>query len=455
MMAAAGPARADVLACGTTITASVTLTQDMNCGGIAIIVGAAGVTVDLNGHQINGFTGGTGVSDVGHNDVTVENGTIGGFLTDVSIENSSGSVVRDLTVGTESVGQSVEVSLNHASHTTVTHNRFHHPFFGGGDQGGNGNTWSDNTFDDLGLDGPSYSEIGLSVFGSAGDLISGNKLSGPADIGGHFPAAFGIYFTQSNSITITNNELHDLALGMWGVENTGSTFRLNHGFNNTSGLQSTSGINEAYLGNKFDSNNGDGMLIESPHGAELAGNTASDNIYDGISITGQEGADSATLNLNTADHNGKSGLYSQFPTSGFGNKAKGNGLSDCFNVNCHLPVPIAVGHIPVSVAVDQATDTIYVTNSGSGTMSAIDGHTNAVTATIAVHSPEGVAVDPATDTIYVANYSSDTVSAIDGHTHAITATIAVGHGPAGLAVDPLTGTVYVANSGSDTVSVIP
>ena len=47
-LAAAGPAQAGELACGTTITASVTLTQDMDCGGPGIIVGAAGVTVAKN-----------------------------------------------------------------------------------------------------------------------------------------------------------------------------------------------------------------------------------------------------------------------------------------------------------------------------------------------------------------------------------------------------------------------
>lgn len=412
-MAAAGPARADVLACGTTITASVTLTQDMNCGGgTAIIVGAAGVTVDLNGHQINGG-GEAGVSDVGHNDVTVENGIIGGSFYDVRIEDSSGSVVRDLTVGTESVGMSTEVLLNNDSNTTVTHNRFHHPFFGGGDQGGNGNTWSDNTFDQLGLDGPSFSEVGLLVFSSTGDLISGNKLDGSIDVG-HVPAADGIYFRNNSSITITNNELRDLAVGIWGDgPNTGSTVSLNHGFHNTDGLESSAGTDEAYTSNKFDHNDLDGMVIESPHGAKLFGNLTSDNRSGaGIHITGQQGADSATLNRNTADNN-RSGLYSQFPTSGFGNKATGNAVVNCFNVTCQPPAPIAVGHIPVSVAVDPATDTIYVANSGSDTVSAIDGHTHTVTATIAVgHNPQGVAVDPATDTVYVANAGSDTVSVI-------------------------------------------
>jgi DNA-binding beta-propeller fold protein YncE len=76
------------------------------------------------------------------------------------------------------------------------------------------------------------------------------------------------------------------------------------------------------------------------------------------------------------------------------------------------------------VAIDQATDTIYVPNgglNGSGdTVSVIDGATcNAqVTSgcdqtppTITVgETPDDVAFDPATDTLYTTNLSGDTVS---------------------------------------------
>jgi YVTN family beta-propeller protein len=120
---------------------------------------------------------------------------------------------------------------------------------------------------------------------------------------------------------------------------------------------------------------------------------------------------------------------------------------------------IGVGGGPRAVAVDPATNTIYVANNYSDTVSVIDGATNTVTATIAVGAgPEGMVVDPATNTIYVADVRADTVSVIDGATNTVTATIAVGAGPAGMAVDPVTNTVYVANAGdpavSPTVSVI-
>ena len=116
---------------------------------------------------------------------------------------------------------------------------------------------------------------------------------------------------------------------------------------------------------------------------------------------------------------------------------------------------IAVGARPVGAAVDPTTDTVYVANANSNTVSVIDGSTNAVTATISVGTyPTGVAVDPVTDTVYVANRTSNTVSVIDGSTDAVTATISVGKNPERVAVDPATDTVYVTNYSSGTVSVI-
>jgi len=129
------------------------------------------------------------------------------------------------------------------------------------------------------------------------------------------------------------------------------------------------------------------------------------------------------------------------------------------------------------VAVDGSTKTVYVANLGAGTVSVVNGATcNAAqksgctkpAATIDVGGePGGIAVDEATDTLYVANLRGSTVSVIDGATCNATdqqgcsrppATVAVGNGPYALAVDEATDTIYVTNpsaAGSgDTVSVI-
>ena len=116
---------------------------------------------------------------------------------------------------------------------------------------------------------------------------------------------------------------------------------------------------------------------------------------------------------------------------------------------------IPVGASPWAVAVNDADDTVYVTNAGSNSVSVIDGRTSQVTSTIGVGlAPWGVAVNQTTGTIYVANTNSNSVSIIDGRTQTVTSTIGVGASPQGAAVYDATGAVFVANSGSNSVSVI-
>ena len=121
-------------------------------------------------------------------------------------------------------------------------------------------------------------------------------------------------------------------------------------------------------------------------------------------------------------------------------------------------IDVGAGSYPDAVGVDPGTTdgTVYVGDLGNGTVSVIDEATNTVTATInAGTGPGAVGVDPATDTVYVANEFGNTVSVIDGATNTVTATIGVGNFPTGVAVNPATNTVYVAAEfGAGTLSVI-
>jgi YVTN family beta-propeller protein len=118
---------------------------------------------------------------------------------------------------------------------------------------------------------------------------------------------------------------------------------------------------------------------------------------------------------------------------------------------------ITVGANPQGVAVNDGDDSVYVTNSGSNTVSVINGRTGTVAGTIAVGtSPQDAAVNEGDDTVYVTNADSDTVSVTNSRTGTVAGTIAVGDYPRGVAVNESDDTVYVANtsSGSNTVSVI-
>ena len=93
----------------------------------------------------------------------------------------------------------------------------------------------------------------------------------------------------------------------------------------------------------------------------------------------------------------------------------------------HVITNIHVGHSPYSVDVNPKTNEIFVTNRGfpadgvittvtdSMSVSVINGYTNEVIKTMSVgNSPEGIAVNPITNTIYVANSGSYSVSILNG-----------------------------------------
>jgi YVTN family beta-propeller protein len=119
------------------------------------------------------------------------------------------------------------------------------------------------------------------------------------------------------------------------------------------------------------------------------------------------------------------------------------------------PVGAAVCHPScVSPFPDPA---VYVANTGSGTLSVIDGITDRVVATVNVGSaPTGVVVDPVSRDVYVTNADSNSVSVVSPVTNNVIATVALGPGtaPTGVAVTPNGSTVFVADSGADEVSVI-
>jgi len=148
---------------------------------------------------------------------------------------------------------------------------------------------------------------------------------------------------------------------------------------------------------------------------------------------------------------------------------------------CHRrPPAIPIQFAPIGVAVNQATDTVYATNTFDSngnpgtTVSVIDGATCNATVTIGCGDtpatatvgsrPSGLAVNQATNTIYVANQNGHRVGHqrrdLQRHTHlrlqpGSADGPARGHAggdPAGLAVDLATHTVYAGDAFGGPVS---
>jgi YVTN family beta-propeller protein len=115
---------------------------------------------------------------------------------------------------------------------------------------------------------------------------------------------------------------------------------------------------------------------------------------------------------------------------------------------------IPVGVQPWKIAVNTATNKIYVANEAGASITVIDGATNNTTTFALPNIPEGLAVNPVTNKIYVALPEVGVVI-IDGATNN-TVTVNDPHalGPVSVAVNTVTNRAYVVNINSANVTVL-
>ncbi len=107
---------------------------------------------------------------------------------------------------------------------------------------------------------------------------------------------------------------------------------------------------------------------------------------------------------------------------------------------------VGTGTDPTSVAVNPRTNRLYVANSGSLSVTVIDGDTRQVVATVPMSTrPQAVAVNQRSGRVYVATAESSVV-VISGDSNEVTATIPLASRPGGLAIDHRADRVFVATS---------
>ncbi|TAN46529.1 MAG: YncE family protein [Methylococcaceae bacterium] len=141
--------------------------------------------------------------------------------------------------------------------------------------------------------------------------------------------------------------------------------------------------------------------------------------------------------------------------------------------------PIALDSLHAAkVVIDEATDTAYVSNMHSGTVSVVDLKNQSKIADIVIGTgaptpagcnpwdsanpcttpggnPLDMKINPKTHKVYVASYTEGTISVIDTRTNKVEgARIPVGSQPNGMGIDTGTNRVYVNNWQDGTVSVI-
>jgi hypothetical protein len=247
-MLAAGPASAQPLTCGSTITSSVTLTQDVDCtnmkGVNALTIGAPGVTVNLNGYQILGPVTGSNASGIigGSGDLTIENGTISNFVQDVQVGGSSGLVLQNLAITNSAIGVHVGATsnasihnlfvstpggkgmiLDHCQGCTISRNDVADATLAFWDMGGSGNTWSSNTV-------LRATTGGILAQDTTDAVMEFNTVNGGR-------AAYGVDDQGATGSMITGNRLNGLNVAVIDQSSINSTVAFNFGVGDNVGIQ--------------------------------------------------------------------------------------------------------------------------------------------------------------------------------------------------------------------------
>jgi parallel beta-helix repeat protein len=149
--------------CGQTITVSTTLTNDLtNCPGNGLVIGHDSITVNLNGHTIDGTAAGGsfGVYVNTHKSVIVQGpGTITQFTYGVSISGGATNTVKSLRF----TGNSTGIYVGSGSGNTITLNNIYSndtgAFVYGASTKVTSNTFASNTASGLFVEGSALSSV--------------------------------------------------------------------------------------------------------------------------------------------------------------------------------------------------------------------------------------------------------------------------------------------------------
>ncbi len=268
----AAPSDATSLTCGSMVTADLRLETDLvDCPEFGLVVGAPDITIDLNGHVIDGTGSGVGIDNNGrHDGIHITGGRVTGFSQGVDLLETSGAQVDRMTFEANAIG----VSISNSDHVVIDR-----------------------------IDAVANDFTGMSFSFNEHLTVSRSVVSGSG-----FGGIFDQFSTASryDSNTFTDNRFFGLRLET---------------------------VEQAVLvRNRADGNEFDGIRLGfwTTH-AMLERNSTVGNGADGFSID----EPGNTLRRNEAFDNGGVGIAAPAGTSDSGrNRAAGNAGGDCTGVTC-------------------------------------------------------------------------------------------------------------------------
>jgi nitrous oxidase accessory protein NosD len=360
----AGPASANHVSCGDRITADTTLDSDLvDCPNHGIVIGADGVTLDLNGHLVDGDGSPAagcdnqkepcdfGLFNDGHDGVTVMHGSVREFAVGVLFGTATGrardnrvlgvsatrnqfnglgifSQVRGLVRNCSGDGshEGSGMVLGDSHQVRIVNNSFRQ-------NAHNGITTVANSGRDL-IKGNLFrrnADEGILIEGGARFLVTRNRL---VRNGG------GITLGPSNRTVVARNRIvggsdgirvekgHDNLVAanlVVGTRHVGITLGIHDPF--------IGGANNLVRGNVVRRSRVDGIVVvQKDRHSVLIGNLVARSGDDGVDVD----SPTTTLRGNRATRNGDLGIEAIFGVvDGGGNTAHGNGNpAQCTNIFC-------------------------------------------------------------------------------------------------------------------------
>jgi parallel beta-helix repeat protein len=257
--AAAGQPPPAGLKCGDTITADTTLDRDLSdCPGNGILIGADGITLDLNGHTISGNgklvrrCGRREICDVGvanddHTGVTVRNGSVRRFAIGVGVMRVRNNRLVKLT---SSENQFFGFLISSSTRTVIR--------------------------DSTGNDNPAPDGDGLGVFGSHDLRIVGNSFRRNAQLGMHIE-------DSSENLVKGNVFVRNGDFGIL-MEGDDNQLRANRSVRDgVAAIQVGPGSRNVIVGNRIH-RSGEGIGLEKTRGTVVARNVVVSVRHDGIRL---------------------------------------------------------------------------------------------------------------------------------------------------------------------------
>ena len=357
MVVSAGPAAASHLGCGSVVTSSTTLANDIGpCTGDGLILRGSGITLDLGGHTVTGnninnrtadqqigihFEGATGDA--------VRNGTVLKFDAGVAIDGGGGNTVSGITARDniahvlltggvdpkDPVATPCDfgdgITTDNSTGNRITGNRTIHngPYSGISlvDASLNnvvsGNQASDNTVSNQlppgvtnppnpdGSPGDSNGPCGPFQSGAAGE----GRLHQDIGIRVEGPGATGNRVTGNSS---TGNQLNGISIHGYVCNLFGQPFPQVGTPNTDNVIQGNSVSNNGFAG-VTELLDGIGILRQGPLGSvtcasfrnTIVGNSSTGNARDGIYVTAM--SHDNTINQNAVRSNGRDGIHLDGP----------------------------------------------------------------------------------------------------------------------------------------------